>query len=350
MNELLLPSSSGIDGMEVIVTATVGERFLEEIIVGYSSARIYNSSIKVHFFGGSPQIFKPAMPFSLNLVASFHDGSALRTSQLFGARMDIRSEVEMRTGGRRFLNNTFLNLSSENNAIWTMKIDLRKELGLSDNPQRAQQILNDVIFMRVYATLTDGEGHSAHSELLLLAHESPNQKHIKVSTSTEKPKVGEYLVLHVQTNFYIDAFNYVIMSKGIILLNGQDNMQHNIRTFAIPLSPEMAPVATAVVYYVGRYGEVIADSLTFPVNGISRNNFTVYINNKKSRTGENVEVAIYGEPGAYVALSGIDRSFYTMQAGNELTYANVISKMAHFDEETNGKNSIFWRIEFSLVH
>jgi hypothetical protein len=52
--------------------------------------------------------------------------------------------------------------------------------------------------------------------------------------------------------------------------------------------------------------------------------FTVYINNRKARTGEKVEVAIFGEPGAYVGLSGIDRAFYTMQAGNELTYAKVM--------------------------
>lgn len=176
----------------------------------------------------------------------------------------------------------------------------------------------------------------------MLAHESPDNKHIKISTSTKHPSVGEYLILHVQTNFYIDAFNYLIMSKGTVILSGQDIMQHNIRTFSIPLSPEMAPVATAVVYYVGHKGEVVADSLTIPVNGISRNNFTVFINNKKARTGEKVEIAIYGEPGAYVALSGVDRAFYTMQAGNELTYSNVISKMAYYGEETNGTHSHSW--------
>lgn len=53
--------------------------------------------------------------------------------------------------------------------------------------------------------------------------------------------------------------------------------------------------------------------------------FTVFINDRKSRTGERVEVAIYGEPGSYVGLSGIDNAFYTMQAGNELTYAKVIA-------------------------
>lgn len=342
MQELLtfVPST---DGLEVTVVATVGERFLDEVIVGYSTARIFNSTTKVRFLGGSPQVFKPAMPFTLNVVASFHDNSPLRSTQLRDAMMEIRADIEMRSGGRRSIDTQFPRASPEHADVWTVKMDLRKQLRLEHEGDRANQILNDIASMRIYAHITDGEGYKAQTELLLLAHESPNMKHIKISTSTEKPKVGQYMVFHVQTNFYIDTFNYLIMSKGIILLSGEDNMQHNVKTFAIPLSPEMAPVATAVVYYVGRYGEVVADSLTFPVNGISRNNFTVFINNKKARTGERVEVAIYGEPGAYVALSGIDRSFYTMQAGNELTYANVITKMAHFDEETNGTHTHTWQ-------
>jgi hypothetical protein len=52
-----------LEGMEVTVTATVGDRFLDEIIEGYSTAQIFNSSIKVAFLGGSPQVFKPSMPF-----------------------------------------------------------------------------------------------------------------------------------------------------------------------------------------------------------------------------------------------------------------------------------------------
>jgi len=85
-------------------------------------------------------------------------------------------------------------------------------------------------------------------------------------------QVGEYIVLHVQSNFYMEVFNFIVMSKGIILLNGEEKMQTTIRTFTVTLSAEMAPVATVVVYHVGRYGDIVADSLTFPVNGISRNN------------------------------------------------------------------------------
>ncbi|XP_015109945.1 CD109 antigen [Diachasma alloeum] len=337
----LLAYSPTLDGMEVTITATVGERFLDEVIVGYSTARIYNSSVRVHFFGGSPQVFKPAMAFDLHILASFYDGSILRDTQLRNAQMEVKADIDTRNG-RRQLDAQYLAASDENPSIWHVKIDLRKQLNLLDDPRRAQQELNSITGMRVYAQLLDGEGHRAQAELRLLAHESPEQRHIKVWTSTKTAKVGEYLVLHVQTNFYIETFNYVILSKGSIILSGQDIMEHNIRTFSIPLSSEMAPVVTAVVYHVARYGDVVADSMTIPVNGISRNNFTIFINNKKARTGERVEVAIYGEPGAYVALSGIDRAFYTMQAGNELTYANVISKMSHFDEDTNGTHSHSW--------
>jgi len=51
--------------------------------------------------------------------------------------------------------------------------------------------------------------------------------------------------------------------------------------------------------------------------------FTVVINNKKEKTNNLVEVIIRGEPGAYVGLSGVDSAFYTMQAGNDISYSQV---------------------------
>ncbi|XP_049816717.1 CD109 antigen isoform X1 [Schistocerca nitens] len=324
-----------LDGMEVVVTATVGEHFLNEIIDGYSISRIYNSSIKVGFLGGSPQVFKPAMPFTCYISVSFHDGSLLSRERLLSGRMSVRSKVNKQGSGGGSMDLRFLKMSAEKDGIWELKVDLKEDLGYEDNA-RSRQLLNEIHSMEITAYFDDVNGQQAQASLLLLSHFSPMNHQIKVSTSTTDAKVGEYAIFHVQSNFYLEFFNYILLSKGIILHTGQERMQDNICSFAITLSAEMAPAATILVYYVGRYGDIVADSLTFPVNGISRNNFTVFINNRKARTGEKVEVAIYGEPGAYVGLSGIDRAFYSMQAGNELTYANVLTKMATFDEETNG--------------
>lgn len=70
----------------------------------------------------------------------------------------------------------------------------------------------------------------------------------------------------------METFSYVIVSKGIILVASQETTTSSVYTFSVTLSAEMAPSATIVIYHVGKFGDVLADSLTFPVNGISRNN------------------------------------------------------------------------------
>ncbi|XP_053673815.1 CD109 antigen [Anopheles nili] len=340
MSELaqLVPNLSG---MEILFTARVGERFYNEVVEGYSLTRVYNSSIRIAFLGESPQVFKPSMPFTVFLIAEYHDGSPLPLDEFHAGRMEVSGSIESRASGGRSSFDTRVLQMSENPGVWELKMDIRHDLNL-ENTKQTNEFLNEIQSMRLTANYVDPSGERANTELLLLAHFSPNNHNIKVHTSTTNAKVGEYITLHVQSNFYIKDFNYLVMSKGIILITGHENMQGGVKTMAITLSAEMAPAATIVVWHIGRYGKLLTDSLTFPVNGISRNNFTVFINNRKARTGEKVEVAIYGEPGSYVGLSGIDNAFYTMQAGNELTYANVITKMLSFDEHTNGTLKQTW--------
>ncbi|XP_063540497.1 CD109 antigen [Cydia strobilella] len=344
MSELaqLVPT---LDGVEVIITASVGDPFLDDVIEGYSIARIFNSSLSVTFLGGTPQVFKPHMPFDVYMVVSYHDGSPLPRWQAVSVSLTVHITVEGRGGG---VEPQYPTLVPGHDAVWRLKVDLYKLLKLQNDPNY-RDVLNGVTGVRLSASLSDGGGARASADLHAVAHYSPKHQHIRLSTSTTDARVGEYIIFHVQSNFYIESFNYVVMSKGIILISGQENMEDGVRTFAVTLSAEMAPVATIVAWCVERHGRVLADSLTYPVNGISRNKFSVSINNRKHRTGERVEVAIYGEPGAYVGLSGIDNAFYTMQAGNELTYAKVISQMSHFDEATNGTFAYTWRSHIGVA-
>ncbi|XP_020798964.1 CD109 antigen [Drosophila serrata] len=336
--EVLVPH---LANSEILITATVGEKFYDEIISGYSVARVYNSSLRVSFLGESPQVFKPAMPFTTYLAVEYHDGSPIDPNLLRQGLMEVSGFVESRSGGRRDWPAQRLQMSQQSDGIWEVKIDIRNDLNLDDRAQ-SRDFLNGIQNMRLQANFVNPRGERIQTELLLVSHYSPRNQHIKVTTSTEKPVVGEYIIFHIRTNFYLEEFNYLIMSKGVILVNDRETITEGIKTIAVVLSSEMAPVATLVVWKINQQGQVVADSLTFPVNGISRNNFTVYINNRKARTGEKVEVAIFGEPGSYVGLSGIDSAFYTMQAGNELTYAKIITKMSNFDEQTNGTYKHIW--------
>ncbi|XP_060805697.1 CD109 antigen isoform X2 [Amyelois transitella] len=329
-----------LDGVEVIITASVGDPFLDEVIEGYSIARIYNSSLAINFLGGSPQVFKPHMPFDIYMVVSYHDGSPLPAWMSRSVAVSLALQVEGRGGALEPQRPT---LVPGHDAVWHVRLDLYKLMKL-EHDANYRETLSGVTGVRLNAQLTDGSGNRASADMRLVAHHSPTHQHIRISTSTTDARVGEYVIFHVQSNFYMESFNYVVLSKGIILTSAQEIMpEGGVRTFAVSLSAEMAPVATLLAWGSARGGHVLADSLTFPVNGISRNNFTVVINNRKHRTGERVEVSIYGEPGAYVGLSGIDNAFYTMQAGNELTYAKLISKMSYFDEATNGTFAYTWR-------
>ncbi|XP_076260328.1 macroglobulin complement-related isoform X2 [Rhynchophorus ferrugineus] len=337
----LIAQLPNIENLDIVITATVGDRFLDEVIDGFSTARIFNSSVKLRFMGDSPQVFKPGMPVTTYLIASFYDGSPLSVDSLRNSFMDVTATVEMEGGGRREIPPKRLWMIDEQPGVWAYKIDLKRELDMTG--PRAFEELSKLSTLRLHATFRDDfTNQHATADLLMLAHYSPTDRQIKVTTSTTSPRVGEFVIFHIRSNYFIDKFSYLIVAKGIVLVTGDQDMVDFVNTMSIALSAEMAPIATIVVWHVGRYGELTVDSLTFPVNGISRNKFKVFINNKKARTGHKVEIAIYGEPGSYVGLSGIDRAFYTMQAGNELTYAKVITKMGTFDQSSNGTLRHAW--------
>lgn len=145
----LLHYVPSLDGMEIVVTATVGDRFLDEVIEGYSIARVFNSSIKLKFLGDSPQVFKPGMPVttyvSINnfyiypcdssllfqLVASYHDGSPLIPENLQSSVLEVTTGVEMRGGGRRDIPIRQLYQVDGSPGIWEYKIDIKRDLGIS---------------------------------------------------------------------------------------------------------------------------------------------------------------------------------------------------------------------------
>jgi CD109 antigen len=267
----LLHYAPTLEGMEVVVVATVGERFLDEVIEGYSTARIFNSSIQLSFIGGSPQVYKPGMPVTTYIAASFHDGSSLPHERLTNGVMEVFAYIES-PNGRRDLPSRQLYMMHETPGVWEYKFDMKSELGVDGN--RPFENANTGGSIRIQARFRDGLGQHAETELLLLSHHSPDDHHIKVFTSTLNPQVGNNMIFHIKSNFFIRKFSYMIVAKGIVLVTSDQDMSDYISTMAVPLSAEMAPVATIVVWHLGLYGEVTVDSLTFPVNGISRNKVT----------------------------------------------------------------------------
>ncbi|CAG5055794.1 unnamed protein product [Parnassius apollo] len=200
MSELsqLVPS---LDGVEVIITASVGDPFLDDVIEGYSIARIFNSSLAVTFLGGSVQVFKPAMPFDVYMAVSYHDGSPLPRWQAAGVSLVVELQVEGRGAA---IEPQRPSLAPGHEAVWHLRLDLYKLLKLENDPNY-REVLNGITGVRVTAQLADAVGGRAAADVHFVPHYSPNNHHLRVSTSTTDARVPTtrthvHLVPHYSPN------------------------------------------------------------------------------------------------------------------------------------------------------
>lgn len=64
------------------------------------------------------------------------------------------------------------------------------------------------------------------------------------------------------------------MSKEMILFSAKEVIEHatqaSLKTLSVPVSSEMTPAFTMVVYHFAQNDEVISDSITIPVDNISQ--------------------------------------------------------------------------------
>ncbi|KAG0416492.1 hypothetical protein HPB47_006391 [Ixodes persulcatus] len=255
---------SRLDGMKVVVTAYVGERFLDLIETGFSESVVFNSSLQLRFLGSSPQVFRPGMPFKAYVSVAYSDGSPLPAEYFRNKRVEDMLRVTQSVtyvsggaGGGQMLNPVPTPVSGSL-GIW--------EVVLESTPSSSDSSsVNAVRAIRLEADFYDANYGQVRASLVAYSSYSPTNHHIQVMTSTKNPKVGEYIIFHVRSNYYVECFSYI---------------------------------------------------------------FNMTLNNRKDKTGDTIEVAIYGDPGTYVALSAVDRTLYNMQAGTEISYSEVLITLA----------------------
>ncbi|XP_042871742.1 CD109 antigen-like [Penaeus japonicus] len=307
------------EGTEVRVTATVGDAYWDVAQSGFASTRIFSASVNLEFLGESPQVFRPAMPFKFYLSATQQDGSKVPEWRLARHRLLVTPEVTLNTGVRKKLISRTVKMIHMRYALWQAEIDLHAELA-------DVEVELEVTSLRLDAELKDSSGARSYASLVSVAHHSPKGRHLQVTTSTRNPKVGEYVILHVRSNFYLEKFRYILLSKGMVIEAGQQSMEASLKTFPLPLTPELAGLATVAIFAAGRDGDLVADALTFPVDALTRKGLDVTM--KQQAESQGMKVTVKALPGSRVALAGSQWASYSMQAGNDLTHAMILHQMA----------------------
>ena len=116
------------------------------------------------------------------------------------------------------------------------------------------------------------------TDTIAYAAYAPKDQHIFIHSSNKNINIGEYVVFHTKSNFPLEYFDWIIVSKNLILNSGRelgsDIFSHTI-TFSLVVSSEMAPGFHIIVYTKSTDDYLISDAAFYPVNAINRHKMTV---------------------------------------------------------------------------
>ena len=203
------------------------------------------------------------------------------------------------------------------------------------------------------ASYSDEDGAIAGATAQAIAYYSSKKEYLSIETSTKNAKVGEFAIFHVRANYHPESFHYLVMAKEILLYSSLSVFDASeggsVKTLSIPVSAEMAPSFKLVVYDMAQHYEMIADSITVPVDGISRHNVTLVLNKDKDHTLRSLELGTYSTAGAFYGMSGVRTFAFAMQAGNELSHASVMEELYAFNNDTRSIHRMRWRDREGLI-
>ncbi|XP_060084301.1 CD109 antigen-like [Ylistrum balloti] len=173
--------------------------------------------------------------------------------------------------------------------------------------------------------------------------ESPSKSYVQVSLLTDKLKPGTNAVFEIKTTQSVPEARYQIISKGMVLDAGTFDMRGQTRgEFPLMITADMAPKARMIVQYVRDDGEIVADGITFKVDGVFKNPVAINFDRKSAKPGESVRVDLEASPNSQVNVLAVDKSVLLLKTGNDITEDEVTQELQSYDNAGGGNFPWFW--------
>ncbi|CAM4441061.1 unnamed protein product [Caretta caretta] len=127
-------------------------------------------------------------------------------------------------------------------------------------------------------------------------------------------------------------FYYVVMSKGKIVLNGQQQVSIEgapYGTFFILLtgSEKLAATAQILVYTVHPGGELVADSTRVQIEKCFKNKVQLQFSKNQGLPGSNISLHLEAAANSYCALRAVDQSVLLLRPEQELSADTVYNQL-----------------------
>ncbi|OQR73289.1 CD109 antigen-like [Tropilaelaps mercedesae] len=287
----LLRSTKNVQRFKLVLKAKVMDARTSLVRKGYSESLIFRKSYTLRFEGPPKQVFKPGLPFRAYIELRYQDGTPVEPEWFRGRPVSHYLRVTIfvpSLAAQPKLQHPRILLMA--GTRWEVQIDVTPNWSNSSRP----------IFLEAH--FFDEYFGVERAKLVLVPEFSENSHHLAISTSTRNARVGEYIIFHVRANYYVESFQYLVMSKGVIIKSGVESMTSSIRTFAVTLTKDMSPRAIIVVYDLTADDKLLADSLEFPVEGVAMNKVSIQ-SESRDRSGSSLNLTVYADVGSVIGIS-----------------------------------------------
>nr|XP_021526999.1 ovostatin-like [Aotus nancymaae] len=139
---------------------------------------------------------------------------------------------------------------------------------------------------------------------------------------------------------YTANFNYLMISKGVIILHGQqiieinDNGKKGTFSISIAVSPELAPSVDLLVYSLHPGGEMVMDSARFQIEKCFKNQVSLNFSKERSLPGSSIDLQVSAASNSLCALWAVDQSVLLLRNYGQLSAQSVYNKL--YSRELHG--------------
>ncbi|XP_005101039.1 alpha-1-inhibitor 3 isoform X2 [Aplysia californica] len=302
---------------------------------GWASTIMFNSKIKLEWVGEPIRTFKPQSIMKVQVAVTKYDGTPVR-----GGGTVTLTDVTTPAGSGISGPQTRVPVNGIAEFEYTLGQNTRSMVITARYSDQRQTYSGN---SPVYLDESFVRGDTEPITMYATRYYSPTNSYISIMTSTDHPKVNEYMIFHVKTSYFVPRVYYQIVSQSNIITGDELEMTSKQKTFSIALSRDMVPTARIVVFFIRQPEEIVTDVLNFFVNGTGQNQVRLGINRGKDFSRDTIEFNAEADPGSYVAFSGMLLDLYSRGLSDGITENKLIDELMTYDNSANSSYRHLWR-------
>uniref|UniRef100_A0A8D8DB54 CD109 antigen n=2 Tax=Culex pipiens TaxID=7175 RepID=A0A8D8DB54_CULPI len=293
---------------DIVIEAVVEEELTGRKQNATTKVKIYDKRYKMDLIKSADK-FKPGLPYTAWLKASFQDGAPIQ---------DSVNQVEVtQESGWPERNITKRSYTLDQNGMAKLVVNTDIE---ADYVEFKAEYLGSVFYL---GSISKGWVKT--------------NAYVRAKVLTEVPTINKDVTVDVSATVPMKYFSYQVLGRGDVIVGGTIPVpDRTLHTFRFPASFAMVPRAKLVVSFVQDDGELVSDSVEIEFGNDLQNFLKVTLSKAESKPGEDVDIVVNTNPDSYVGLLGVDQSVLLLKSGNDITSGQVFDELKMYEQPSYG--------------